>query len=78
MREVPLIDATALSALETLMSDCRKNDCRLIISGLQQRPRHAMHRMGLLRRYKVILTADSAMAIDKARVVVAQKSAKQA
>lgn len=78
MREVPLVDATALSALETLMSDCTKNDCRLIISGLQQRPRQAMHRMNLLRRYKVVLTSNSYLAIEKAKALVASNGAASA
>lgn len=67
MRDVPLVDATALSALEDLALDCRKHDCRIVISGLQRQPREAMHRMGLLRRHKVIMASNSYVALEKAK-----------
>lgn len=70
MRDVPLIDATALSALEDLALDCRKNGCRIIISGLQRQPREAMHRMGLLRRHKVIMASNSYVALEKAKALL--------
>ena len=70
MRDVPLVDATALSAIEDLARACARHDCRMIISGLQKQPRQAMHRMGLLRRHKVILASNSFMALEKAKVIV--------
>ncbi|MFM9939539.1 MAG: SulP family inorganic anion transporter [Hyphomicrobiaceae bacterium] len=71
MRDVPLIDATALSALEDLLLDCRKHGCRIVMSGLQRQPREAMHRMGLLRRHKVIIASNSFMALEKAKALMA-------
>ena len=67
MRDVPLIDATALSALEDLATDLGKHGSRLIISGLQRQPREAMHRMELLRRHKVILASNGFIALEKAK-----------
>lgn len=74
MRDVPLIDATALSALEDLAATARKHDCRLIISGLKRQPREAMHRMGLLRRHKVILASNGFVALEKAKAMIAAES----
>ncbi len=71
MRDVPLVDATALSALEDLALECRKRGCRIIVSGLQRQPREAMHRMGMLRRHKVVLASNSFMALEKAKAMVA-------
>jgi sulfate permease, SulP family len=70
MRDVPLIDATALSALEDLAAACARRDCRLIISGLQKQPRQAMHSMGFLRRYKVLLASNSWVALEKAKGIL--------
>ena len=74
MREVPLVDATALSALEDLALECRKRGCRIVMSGLQRQPREAMHRMGLLRRHKVILTSNSYVALEKAKMLLGDDS----
>lgn len=76
MRDVPLVDATALSALEDLAAACVAHDCRLIISGLQTQPRQAMHRMGLLRRHKVLLASNSWVALEKAKAIVGVPSAR--
>ena len=70
MRDVPLVDATALSALEDLALACTKHDCRIVISGLQKQPRLAMHRMGLLRRHKVLLASNSYIALEKAKALI--------
>lgn len=70
MRDVPLIDATALSALDDLAAACVKQDCRLIISGLQPQPRQAMHRMGLLRRHRVQVASNSWVALEKAKAIL--------
>lgn len=71
MRDVPLVDATALSALDDLATACNRRGCRVIISGLQRQPRQAMHRMGLLRRQRVILASNSFIALEKAKALVA-------
>ena len=71
MREVPLIDATAVAALEELADMAKKRGCRVIISSLQNQPRIALHRLGFLRTHKVLLAHDTASALDKARRVLA-------
>ncbi|MDX2156479.1 MAG: SulP family inorganic anion transporter [Hyphomicrobiaceae bacterium] len=71
MRDVPLVDATALSALEDLATDLAKHDSRLVISGLQKQPREAMHRMGLLKRHRVIVASNGFIALEKAKGLLA-------
>ncbi|HEX4893896.1 MAG TPA: SulP family inorganic anion transporter, partial [Hyphomicrobiaceae bacterium] len=70
MRDVPLVDATALSTIEELASNCTRRGCRIIISGLQRQPRLAMHRMGTLRRHKVLLASNSFIALEKAKGIL--------
>ena len=70
MRDVPLIDATALSALEDLAQDLGQRGGRIIMTALQKQPREALHRMGLLRRHKVILASNGFMALEKAKGLV--------
>ena len=72
MRDVPLVDATALSALEDLASDLTKRGGRIIISGLQRQPREAMHRMGLLKRNKVVLASNGFIALEKAKRLIGE------
>ena len=67
MREVPLIDATAVGALDELGRACAKHDCRIIISGLQPQPREALHQLGFLGEHQVILTSNVFMAVEKAK-----------
>ena len=71
MRDVPLVDATALSALEDLAQDLGKRGGRIVITGLQKQPREALHRMGLLRRHKVVLTSNGFIALEKAKALLA-------
>ena len=70
MRDVPLIDATALSALEDLTNELHKRGGRLVIAGLQRQPREAMHRMGLIRRHRITLTSNGFMALEKAKAML--------
>ncbi|MGE0515395.1 MAG: SulP family inorganic anion transporter [Hyphomicrobiaceae bacterium] len=72
MRDVPLVDATALSALEDLAMDLGQRNGRLVISGLQKQPREALHRMGLPRRHKVILASNGFIALEKAKALLAE------
>lgn len=67
MREVPLVDATAVAALDELGRLCRARGCRMIVSGLQRQPREALHRMGFLREHKVIVASNSYVALEKAK-----------
>ncbi len=70
MRDVPLIDSTALSALEDVAVLCNRQQCRIVIAGLQQQPRQAMHRIGFLRSNRVILASNGFMAIEKAKALL--------
>jgi SulP family sulfate permease len=67
MRDVPLIDATAISALEELAGLARENDCRIIMAGLQPQPRAALHRYGFLRTHRILVASSSLMALEKAK-----------
>lgn len=71
MRDVPLVDATALSALEDLAVALDKHGGRLVISGLQRRPREAMNRMGLLERHRVVVASNGFIALEKAKDMLA-------
>ncbi len=44
--EVPLIDATAIDALEDVAADCKAHGCAIIVTGLQDQPRQALERAG--------------------------------
>lgn len=67
MRDVPLVDATAVGALDELARACEKANCRIVISGLQRQPREAMHGMGFLRTHRVVLASNSYVALEKAK-----------
>jgi SulP family sulfate permease len=71
MSEVPLVDATAIAALEDLARSCEKHGCHLFMAGLDGQPRRALHTYGFLRQHKVTLAASRDVAIEKARVAVA-------
>jgi SulP family sulfate permease len=70
MREVPLVDATAVGALDEIAGLCGRNGCRIIISGLQRQPREAMHRLGFLRERRILLASNSYIALEKAKKIV--------
>lgn len=63
VRDVTLIDGTAIDALDELAVAARAQHCRLVISGLNGAPRTALHRSGVLRRNHVRLvgTVDAAI-----------------
>lgn len=67
MRDVPLVDATGIGALEELMSMAESQGCRVVISGLQKQPREALLRFGLLRKHRIVLTSNSYVALEKAK-----------
>ena len=74
MRHVPLIDSTALSALDDVAALCRTQGCRIIITALQAQPRHVMHRMGFLRTHKVLLAPTEAAAKEKVAALLARRN----
>ncbi|MEX2200802.1 MAG: SulP family inorganic anion transporter [Dongiaceae bacterium] len=46
MREVPLIDATGVSALRAFVARCQSHGTRVIVTGVQPQPRRVLTRMG--------------------------------
>lgn len=70
MREVPLIDATAIITLEEVVADCNKRGCRVIMSSLQPQVRLALHRFGFLRKSRIILVDDGFAALAKAKALL--------
>ena len=71
MAEVPLIDATAIAALEELADEGKKHDCRVIVDSLAPEPLAALKRYGFLEQHGIILAGDEAEALSKARDIVA-------
>jgi SulP family sulfate permease len=71
LRQVPVIDATALVALEDVERKCRRDGTVLILSGVHPQPRRAMEKSGLLARVgaeQVLPHFEAAM--ERARLVV--------
>jgi len=67
MREVPLIDATGIDALDELASLASRHGSRIVMSGLQPQPREALHRVGFIKRNRILLAPNSYVALEKAK-----------
>lgn len=65
--DVPLIDATAISALEELAVAACRHKCRLVMTGLQPQPRRALHAYGFPREHRITLARDWATGVERAR-----------
>ena len=65
MREVPLIDATAIEALQEIAALSSRHGCRIVIAGLQAQPREALHRYGFLRENRITLAPTGAIALEE-------------
>ncbi|WP_321341538.1 SulP family inorganic anion transporter [Breoghania sp.] len=50
MREVPLIDATGVSALTHFVDRCEARGTRVVVSGIQEQPKAILEKMGLAKR----------------------------
>jgi SulP family sulfate permease len=50
LRNVPLIDASGASALDELISRCRRHNTKVIICGLKGQPRTIIRRMELIEK----------------------------
>lgn len=48
MRSVPAIDITALHALEKVYANCEENDVTLVLSHVNEQPRHMMEKAGFI------------------------------
>lgn len=71
MAEVPLIDATAITALEELADEGRKRNCRVIVDSLAPEPLAALKRYGFVDEHGIILAGDTEEAVAIAREIVA-------
>ncbi|MDR3172678.1 MAG: STAS domain-containing protein [Treponema sp.] len=49
MKDVPAVDSTGITALESFVSQCRARKTRLIIAELQDRTRRSLEKAGLIR-----------------------------
>jgi SulP family sulfate permease len=47
MRLVPLIDSSGVAALRQFLDRCERQGTRVIVSGLQEQPRHILEQMGV-------------------------------
>lgn len=71
MRLVPIIDASGVHALKTLLDRCRRRGIVLIISGLQAQPRQVVRKMGLdLHEGGLHFVADFESALQLAETLV--------
>ena len=68
LRAVPIIDATGVSALETMLDRCDKNGTKVIVTALQPQPARILEDMGVLKR--VTRAPDFATAIEMAKEMV--------
>lgn len=73
MREVPLVDATGVDALEELVKLAAQHGTRVIMSGLAEQPREALHRFGFVRRHRVLLADSTLAALKKAKSIQAKR-----
>ncbi|MGB6086959.1 SulP family inorganic anion transporter [Parvibaculum sp.] len=73
MRAVPIIDATGVSALSSMIDRCERKGTKVIITALQPQPARVLGDMGVLAR--VTRAPDFPTAIDMARKMVAEMAA---
>ncbi len=67
MRDVPLVDATGIDALDEFLAMADGHGSRVVVSGLQKQPREAMHRYGLFRKHGIVPASNSYVALEKAK-----------
>lgn len=72
MRDVPLVDATGIDALEELAKLASTHGSRIIMSGLQPQPREALHRFDFLRDNRILVASNSFVALEKAKGLIAK------
>lgn len=67
MRQVPALDATGLNVLRGLLNHCRKNDIRLMMSGVQSQPLQVFRTSGFIHEiHKINICTDVDAALFKA------------
>jgi SulP family sulfate permease len=67
MREVPLVDATGVAALDDLARRCARRGTKLILAGVQDQPRRILGDMGLGEGETVTYAVDYPTALDMMR-----------
>ncbi|GHV63134.1 sodium-independent anion transporter [Spirochaetia bacterium] len=64
MQDVPAIDSTGITALESLLTQCRRGKIRLILCGIREQPKRALEKAGFINeigRENVLNTLDDAL-----------------
>jgi SulP family sulfate permease len=75
LREVLVIDATGLRALEDLLDKARSDGTQILITGLHPQPRGAMKRAGMLKRVgEANVVLDFKRALERANVILANQA----
>ena len=67
MRQVPLIDASGVTALTQMILRCRRRGTKVILSGLRDQPRRILAQMGVVEDAGLRFAADFAEALAMAR-----------
>jgi sulfate permease, SulP family len=70
MRAVPLLDATVLTALETLAARAQGERCRIIVVVARSQPRTALHRAGLVGRDRLAVARSMEQARSRAMALL--------
>jgi SulP family sulfate permease len=71
MADVPVIDSTGITALESFVAQCRAQKTKLIISEIQEQPRKALEKSGFVKDLGAEQIIDTIVeAIEKATVAV--------
>jgi SulP family sulfate permease len=48
MRDVPAVDSTGITALESFLTQCRRGKIQLFLSEIQKQPRKALDKAGFI------------------------------
>jgi SulP family sulfate permease len=70
MANVPAVDSTGITALESFLTQCRKRKTRLILTELRDQPRKALEKAGFLDslgKENITSTVEDAIALDESR-----------
>jgi SulP family sulfate permease len=68
MRDVPAVDSTGITALESFLAQCRQGKIKLIISEVREQPRHALEKAGFIAEMgagNVTATLEEAIQLTK-------------
>lgn len=74
LRQVPMIDASGVAALEALIKRCGQHGTRVILSAVQPQPRQVLRRMDWSRDHDVPMVANLAEALRLAEKMIAAET----